>query len=372
MRARAKAAVLLVAGALALSGCGAGSPKFKSSDVTGAGFGRDFALTDRGGKLRTLADYRGKVVVLFFGYTQCPDVCPTTLAALAQTMKTLGADASRVQVVFVTVDPDRDTGELARGYVTAFDPSFVGPARRRRRDRPHGEGIQDPLPEAAGPDAGELHGRPLGGDLRVRSAGPAAPLCRQRAGPRSLRPRHPRAPARAGVSAQPDGSASPESGARDTRSMQLTLTEAFARAFAHERAGRKSEARTIYADILAAIPDHPGALLKLAEQDIDAGSPDAARARLDAALAAARRSACRSRTSGSALRDSISRAAIATRRATRASAPLPSRRTRFPRCGSSPRSRSMPATRSPHRRCAGARSCTTRATRDCCICWAAR
>ena len=126
MRACAKAAVLLVAGALALSGCGAGTPKFKSSDVTGAGFGRDFALTDPAGKPRTLADFRGKVVVLFFGYTQCPDVCPTTLSALAEAMKTLGADAGRVQVVFVTVDPDRDTAELLSSYVTAFDPSFVG------------------------------------------------------------------------------------------------------------------------------------------------------------------------------------------------------------------------------------------------------
>ena len=126
MRTCAKAAVLLVAGALALSGCGAGAPKFKSSDVTGAGFGRDFALTDATGKPRTLADFRGKVVVLFFGYTQCPDVCPTTLAALAQAMKTLGTDAGRVQVVFVTVDPDRDTTELLSNYVTAFDPSFVG------------------------------------------------------------------------------------------------------------------------------------------------------------------------------------------------------------------------------------------------------
>ena len=126
MRAARTAAMLLVAGALALSGCGLGSPKFKASDVTGAGFGRDFALTDPSGKQRTLADYRGKIVVLFFGYTQCPDVCPTTLAALAETMKSLGADASRVQVVFVTVDPDRDTGEVLASYVTAFDPSFVG------------------------------------------------------------------------------------------------------------------------------------------------------------------------------------------------------------------------------------------------------
>ena len=126
MRAARTAAVLLIAGALALSGCGPGSPKFKASDVTGAGFGRDFTLTDPSGKQRTLADYRGKVVVLFFGYTQCPDVCPTTLAALGETMKSLGADASRVQVVFVTVDPERDTGEVLASYVTAFDPSFVG------------------------------------------------------------------------------------------------------------------------------------------------------------------------------------------------------------------------------------------------------
>jgi len=126
MRAAHKAAMLLVAGALALSGCGAGAPKFKGSDVTGVGFGRDFTLTDSSGRQRTLSDYRGKVVVLFFGYTQCPDVCPTTLSALAETMKSLGADADRVQVVFVTVDPDRDTAEVLASYVKAFNPSFVG------------------------------------------------------------------------------------------------------------------------------------------------------------------------------------------------------------------------------------------------------
>ncbi|HET7032357.1 MAG TPA: SCO family protein [Casimicrobiaceae bacterium] len=126
MRVARTAAMLLVAGALALSGCGGDTPRFKASDVTGAGFGRDFTLTDPTGRQRTLADYRGKVVVLFFGYTQCPDVCPTTLSALAETMKSLGADAGRVQVVFVTVDPDRDTSEVLASYVTAFDPSFVG------------------------------------------------------------------------------------------------------------------------------------------------------------------------------------------------------------------------------------------------------
>ena len=126
MRALAKAAILLFAGALALAGCGADTPKFKSSDVTGAGFGRDFALSDHAGKPRVLADFRGKIVVLFFGYTQCPDVCPTTLSALAEALKQLGPDANRVQVLFVTLDPERDTAELLSNYVTAFGPSFVG------------------------------------------------------------------------------------------------------------------------------------------------------------------------------------------------------------------------------------------------------
>jgi protein SCO1 len=126
MRALAKAAILCLAGALALAGCGADTPKFKSSDVTGAGFGRDFALSDPAGKPRVLADFRGKVVVLFFGYTQCPDVCPTTLSALADALKQLGTDAERVQVLFVTVDPGRDTAEILSNYVAAFGPSFVG------------------------------------------------------------------------------------------------------------------------------------------------------------------------------------------------------------------------------------------------------
>ena len=89
-------------------------------------FGRDFALTDHTGKPRTLADFRGKVVVLFFGYTQCPDVCPTTLATLAEVMQRLGPDAASVQVLFVTIDPERDTAELLSQYVPAFNPSFVG------------------------------------------------------------------------------------------------------------------------------------------------------------------------------------------------------------------------------------------------------
>ena len=121
-----RALLALVAAALALSACGPQSPAFKGSDVTGSAFGRDFALVDFDGKPRTLADYRGKAVVLFFGYTQCPDVCPTTLSTLAEAMKQLGPDADRVQALFVTVDPERDTAELLKEYVPAFDTRFVG------------------------------------------------------------------------------------------------------------------------------------------------------------------------------------------------------------------------------------------------------
>ena len=112
--------------AMLLAGCGAGGPKFQSSDITGSSFGRDFSLRDANGAMRSLADFRGKAVVIFFGYTQCPDVCPTTLAALAEAMKRLGPDADRVQVLFVTIDPERDTPALLSQYVPAFDPRFLG------------------------------------------------------------------------------------------------------------------------------------------------------------------------------------------------------------------------------------------------------
>jgi len=111
---------------LLVAACGPAAPKFQASDITGTAFGRDFQLTDHAGKPRALADFRGKAVVMFFGYTQCPDVCPTTLSLLSDVMKQLGADAAKVQVLFVTVDPERDTGELLAAYVPAFDPSFLG------------------------------------------------------------------------------------------------------------------------------------------------------------------------------------------------------------------------------------------------------
>ena len=125
LAAAALAAAALAAGALT-AGCSPEAPKFRTSDITGSTFGKAFALTDHTGRAATLADYRGKAVVMFFGYTQCPDVCPTTLATLSATMKALGPDADRVQVLFVTVDPERDTQALLAQYVPAFDPRFVG------------------------------------------------------------------------------------------------------------------------------------------------------------------------------------------------------------------------------------------------------
>lgn len=101
-------------------------PSFQNTDLTGLDYAKDFALTDHSGKQRTLADYRGKVVVLFFGFTHCPDVCPTTMAEMAAVMKELGAAGDGVQVLFVTLDPERDTQALLAEYVPAFDKRFVG------------------------------------------------------------------------------------------------------------------------------------------------------------------------------------------------------------------------------------------------------
>lgn len=119
----------ILAMALALAGCDKlvdKPPSFTATDVTGLGYARDFKLTDHNGKQRSLADFRGKVVVMFFGFTQCPDVCPTTMAEMAQAMTLLGEQSKDVQVLFVTVDPERDTQELLQQYVPAFHPSFLG------------------------------------------------------------------------------------------------------------------------------------------------------------------------------------------------------------------------------------------------------
>jgi protein SCO1/2 len=112
-----------------LAGCdrpgGPPKPSFKAVDITGAEYARELSLPDADGKLRTLADFKGKVTLVFFGYTQCPDVCPTTLAELAAVKRDLGKDGERVQGVFVSVDPQRDTPQILKAYMASFDPGFV-------------------------------------------------------------------------------------------------------------------------------------------------------------------------------------------------------------------------------------------------------
>ena len=110
---------------LALVACSPEKPKFNGIDVTGADYAKGFTLTDHNDQSRSLSDFKGKVVVLFFGYTQCPDVCPTSMTELAEVKRLLGADGDKLQGVFVTVDPARDTTELLKAYMTNFDPSFV-------------------------------------------------------------------------------------------------------------------------------------------------------------------------------------------------------------------------------------------------------
>lgn len=117
--------ILALAAASILAGCDTGKPSFQSTDITGADFGKAFSLTDHNGKQRALEDFRGRVVVMFFGFTHCPDVCPTTLAELAGAVKKLGLAGEKVQVLLVTIDPERDTPELLEKYVTAFNPKFL-------------------------------------------------------------------------------------------------------------------------------------------------------------------------------------------------------------------------------------------------------
>jgi protein SCO1/2 len=115
----------LAAASWSLAACSEKKPSFNAVDITGADYARGFSLTDADGKLRTLADFKGKVVVLFFGYAQCPDVCPTTMSEMAQVKQQLGTDGDKLQVLFVTVDPERDTPAVMKAYMGAFDPAFV-------------------------------------------------------------------------------------------------------------------------------------------------------------------------------------------------------------------------------------------------------
>jgi protein SCO1/2 len=121
-------AVLGALAALTLAACQPApqAPAFQATDITGAAFARDFKLTDHTGRVRELADFKGKVVAVFFGYVHCPDVCPTTLSDFARSLEQLGAEADLVQVIFVTVDPERDTPDVLKAFVPAFNPGFLG------------------------------------------------------------------------------------------------------------------------------------------------------------------------------------------------------------------------------------------------------
>ena len=121
----AACALLASAGGL-LTACQPDKPQFKAIDITGADYAQGFQLTDFNGQPRSLADYKGKAVVVFFGFTQCPDVCPTTMNEMAQVNELLGTDGDKLQVVFISIDPERDTPEVLKAYMGSFDPSFTG------------------------------------------------------------------------------------------------------------------------------------------------------------------------------------------------------------------------------------------------------
>jgi protein SCO1 len=127
MMLKLRALFSILAALLFLVACEPAKPPFNAIDITGAtGYGSDFRMTDHNGKPRTMADFHGKAVAIFFGFTHCPDVCPTTLSEMKRVMEKLGPDSERLQVLFVTVDPKRDTPELLAKYVPSFNASFIG------------------------------------------------------------------------------------------------------------------------------------------------------------------------------------------------------------------------------------------------------
>ena len=119
------ASALSISAAAVLTACSQDSVAFRGVNITGADYARDFAITDHHGQLRSINDFAGKVVVVFFGFTQCPDVCPTSMQELAEVKQALGADGERLQGIFISVDPERDTLELLKAYMENFDSSFL-------------------------------------------------------------------------------------------------------------------------------------------------------------------------------------------------------------------------------------------------------
>jgi protein SCO1/2 len=143
-RAAARTLWLALVSLSILSGCkpttDTAVPAFRGLDITGVNYGKDFRLTDADGRERSLADFKGQAVMLYFGFVQCPDVCPTALARAVETRRLLGAAGQRLQVIFVTLDPERDSAEVLKSYMAAFDPSFIalyGDALRTRETADH-------------------------------------------------------------------------------------------------------------------------------------------------------------------------------------------------------------------------------------------
>jgi protein SCO1/2 len=178
--------VLGALGASLMTACAPAKTEFKSVDITGAEYARDFKLPDQNGRLRTLADFKGKVVVVFFGYTQCPDVCPTTMSELAEVKRQLGADGERLQAIFVTVDPARDTAEMLQAYMGNFDPSSSRCARNAEQLAAVAKDFKIYYKKVEGKTESSYTMDHFGRQLHLRHPGPAAPVCALWPGPQAL------------------------------------------------------------------------------------------------------------------------------------------------------------------------------------------
>ena len=172
----------------AVAGCErSAAPSFKAIDITGAEYAQGFDLPDADGQRRTLADFKGKVTLVFFGYTQCPDVCPTTLLEIAEVQKALGADGARVQGVFVTVDPERDTPEVLKAYVDNFGAGFVALRGSMEETQAVAKAFKVYYAKVPGQAAGQLHHGPHGRHLCLRRPGQGAPVHALRQGAEALK-----------------------------------------------------------------------------------------------------------------------------------------------------------------------------------------
>lgn len=160
---------------VALTACSPEPVLFQSTDITGASFAQSLRLKDHNGIERTLADFQGKILVMFFGFTQCPDVCPNSMITLAEVKRLLGKDGGKLQVAFITVDPERDTRELLSAYMRSFDPSFSLCARSLQSSRVSRK-TSSLLPQSGRPDAHFVHDGSLGRQVHLRHRWPCTTL----------------------------------------------------------------------------------------------------------------------------------------------------------------------------------------------------